>query len=67
VLILQAEIMLEATLSAYNTGRTGFIDLLDAERTLFGLRLDAVETAAAYWQTVAALERALGVTSLNDV
>lgn len=67
VLIPQAEIMLEATLSAYNTGRTGFIDLLDAERTLFGLRLDAVETASAYWQTVAALERALGVTSLNDV
>ncbi len=67
VLLPQAEITREATLSAYNTGRTSFLDLLDAERTLFTLRLDDLETYTRYLFTVAALERALGVTSLNDL
>jgi len=50
----------EATLSAYGTGRTSFLDLLDAERMLFNLRMEHVDTRARYLQTSAELERALG-------
>ncbi len=67
VLIPQAETSLEATLSAYTTGRTDFLDLLDAERTLFNLRLDQTETFAHYLGTTALLERALGVVSLDEI
>lgn len=66
-LLPQAETTLEATLSAYTTGRTDFLDLLDAERTLFNLRLEQVDTYARYLKTTAALERALGVSSLNEI
>ena len=66
-LIPQAETTLEATLSAYTTGRTDFLDLLDAERTLFNLRLDQTETYARALKTPAALERALGVLWLDEI
>jgi outer membrane protein TolC len=66
-LIPQAETTLEATLSAYTTGRTDFLDLLDAERTLFRLRMDRYALAARLWSTTAALERTLGVTTLSDL
>lgn len=59
-LLPQAETALEATLSAYSAGRTGFLDLLDAERTLYQLRLDRIDTLARYRITVVALERAVG-------
>lgn len=59
-LIPQARTTVEATLSAYSTGRTGFLDLLDAERMLFNLRLELVDTRTRYLKTTAALERALG-------
>lgn len=59
-LLPQAETALESTLSAYSAGRTGFLDLLDAERTLFQLRLDRIDTLTRYRQTVADLERAVG-------
>ena len=66
-LIPQAETTLESTLSAYNTGTATFLDLLDAERTLFTLRLDEAATTTRYLQTLAALERALGVASIEDL
>ena len=66
-LIPQAETSFESTLSAYNTGTASFLELLDAERTLFTLRLDEAATSARYLQTLAALERALGVASLEDL
>ncbi len=66
-LIPQAETTLEATLSAYNTGRADFLDLLDADRTLFALHLDEAETFTRYLQATAALERALGVPSLDKL
>lgn len=59
-LIPQARTTVEATLSAYSTGRTSFLDLLDAERMLFNLRMQQVDTRARYLKTTAALERALG-------
>ncbi len=59
-LIPQAEAAREASLSAYTTGRATFLDLLDAERTLFALQMEREDTAARLFQTMAALERALG-------
>ena len=66
-LLPQAKMSLEATLSAYTTDRTAFLDLLDAERTLFTLRLEWVDTYARYLKTAAALERALGTGSLDKL
>jgi outer membrane protein TolC len=63
-LLPQAEASLDATLSAYKAGRTDFLDLLDAERTLFQLRLDYEDTHARVLQTAARLEHALGRASL---
>ncbi len=66
-LIPQAETIREATLSAYTTGRSGFLDLLDAERMLFSLRFDAEATRVRLQQAAASLERALGVPALSDI
>jgi len=63
-LIPQAETALEATLNAYSTGRTDFLDLLDAERTLFQLQMEYEATYVRSLKTVAALERTLGMASL---
>ncbi|MCS3676268.1 outer membrane protein TolC [Salinibacter ruber] len=64
-LLPQAESSLEATLSAYKAGRTDFLDLLDAERTLFQLRLDYEDTHARALQTAAKLDHTLGQISLS--
>jgi cobalt-zinc-cadmium efflux system outer membrane protein len=63
-LVPQAETTLEATLSAYTTGRTDFLDLLDAERMLFDLKMDYEETYADYVKTRAGLDRVLGTDTL---
>lgn len=63
-LLPQAETSLEATLSAYTTGRTDFLDLLDAQRMLFDLKMDYEMTYADYVKTRAQLERTLGAPSL---
>ena len=59
-LIPQAEVTLDATLSAYTTGTAAFIDLLEAERALFGLRIELVSVRAELHRTVASLLNALG-------
>ncbi len=64
-LLPQAETSLEATLSAYKAGRTDFLDLLDAERTLFQLHMNRVDTRARALQTAAELEHTLGRLSLD--
>ena len=64
-LIPKAETSLEATLSAYQSGQTDFLDLLDAERTLFQLQLDHETLYAQTLKTTAALERALGRSPLT--
>ena len=66
-LIPQARITRESTLSAYTTGRIGFLDLLDAERMLFNLQSGYVDARARYLKTIAALERTLGVDDLAMV
>ena len=63
-LIPQAETALEATLSAYSAGRTDFLDLLDAERTLFQLQMEQEATYARYLTTSARLARTLGRATL---
>ncbi|GIV57902.1 MAG: RND transporter [Rhodothermaceae bacterium] len=67
VLLPQAQTTLEATLSAYTTGRTGFLDLLDAERMLFTLQTGYEDAYARYLQAAAALERTLGLPTLADL
>jgi len=63
-LIPQAETTLETTLSAYTTGRTDFLNLLDAERMLFMLRMGYEDTLVRYLKDTAALERTLGLETL---
>ena len=63
-LLPQARTTAEATLSAYSNGRTDFLDLLDAERSLFALLLAQEDARARYLTTAAALERALGLDDL---
>ena len=64
-LLPQARSTVEATLSAYSTGRTGFLDVLDAERMLFNLRMDQIDTRTRYLQTSAELERELGAHAVR--
>ncbi len=66
-LIPQAETTLQATLSAYTTGRTDFLNLLDAERMLFTLRMSTEESRSRYLMASARLERTLGLPDLADV
>lgn len=63
-LIPKAETALDATLSAYQTGSTGFLDLLDAQRTLFQLRLQRIGIHTRLLQTTAELKRVAGQSSL---
>ena len=64
-LLPQAQTTLEASLSAYTTGETDFLNLLDAERMLFNLRMGYEDSLARYLKMTAALDRALG-TALPD-
>ena len=63
-LLPKAETALEATLSGYQTGKNDFLDLLDAQRTLFQLRLDRVAVHTRLLETTAELERAAGRADL---
>jgi outer membrane protein, heavy metal efflux system len=65
-LIPQAETTLEATLSAYTTGRTDFLNLLDSERVLFMVHTGFEDIYARRLKTLAMLEKELGVKSLSD-
>lgn len=66
-LIPQAETTLEATLSAYTTGRTDFLNLLDAERVLFMIHTGYEDVFARYLKTIAMLERELGIHSISEL
>jgi outer membrane protein TolC len=66
-LLPQAASTMEATLSAYSTGSTDFIDLLDAERTIYAMRTGRVEAVHRYLKTAARLERELGIRSLEEL
>jgi outer membrane protein TolC len=66
-LVPQAETTLASAMSAYTTGRTDFLNLLDAERMLFNLSTGYEDTLARYLKTTAQLERALGLGSLGEI
>lgn len=60
VLIPQAEESLGSAEAAYITNRLEFLDLLDAERTLFQARLTSRRLLADFWITLAEMEEQLG-------
>ena len=66
-LIPQAETTLGATLSAYTTGRTDFLNLLDSERVLYTIETGYEDTFARYLKSIAMLERVLGIGSMADL
>ncbi|MEX2400514.1 MAG: TolC family protein [Rhodothermales bacterium] len=67
LLIPQATSTVNAILSAYTTGRTDFLNLLDAERMLFTLRLNREDAQARLLKASADLERELAVDNLSDL
>ncbi len=66
-LIPQAEATIEATVSAYSTGRTDFLTLLDSERMLFTLNTGYEDARTRYALTAVQLERVLGITNLDQL
>jgi len=60
VLLLQAEEALSSAEAAYTAGTLGALDLLDAERTLFQVRLGAARARADHLVARARLEGAVG-------
>jgi cobalt-zinc-cadmium efflux system outer membrane protein len=61
VLIPQAEQSLNSSEAAYTTGKLGFLDLLDSERTLLNVRMAFYRLKADYMKALSDLERTLGV------
>ena len=60
VLIPQAHESLASAEAAYTTNRLDFLDLLDAERILFQVRLTYKRLLADYWIALADIEQATG-------
>jgi cobalt-zinc-cadmium efflux system outer membrane protein len=50
----------QATQEGYRQGKFGFLDVLDAQRTLFETRGQFLEALTAYHQAVADIERLIG-------
>ena len=67
VLLPQANTARQAVLSAFATGNAEFPELLDAEERLYTLGLGFEDAVARYLNASAALERAVGVTSLAEL
>lgn len=61
-LIPQATSSLNSSRSAYSTGRVGFQELLDAERTLYATRIEYYENFSRLVEAVTGLEREAGVS-----
>lgn len=59
-LLPQAESALAVAESSYQAGRGGFLDLLDAQRSLLNFKLEYYQYLADYEQRVAELERVIG-------
>ncbi len=60
-LVPQAEESLNAAQASYETGRTGFLDIIDSERILLNYKDAYFKAMADYEKTIADLERAAGV------
>lgn len=59
-LLPQAESALSVAESSYQAGKAGFLDLLDAQRSLLNFKLEYYGYLADYEQRVAELERVIG-------
>jgi outer membrane protein TolC len=59
-LIPQASTTLSSSRSAYQAGRTSFVDLLDSERSLYSVRINYYRTLADYAGNLAQLEAMVG-------
>jgi outer membrane protein TolC len=59
-LLPQAESALTVAEAGYRAGRTGFLDLLDAQRSLLNFKLEYYQYLADYEQRAAELERVIG-------
>lgn len=59
-LLPQAESALEVAEASYRAGRGGFLDLLDAQRSLLSFRLEYYQYMAEYERRAAELERTIG-------
>jgi len=57
----QAEQMLQSTLAAYQTGRTGFLMLIDACRVVLNAKLEYHMAVMNYMVSTAQLEQAIGL------
>jgi cobalt-zinc-cadmium efflux system outer membrane protein len=55
-----AERAFEATGEGYRQGKFGYLDVLDSQRTLFGVRAQYIDALEAYHQAVAEMERIVG-------
>lgn len=64
VIIPQARQSLEASVSAYQTGRTDFLQLIDAYRTLADLMTEQLKTRTEFERSAAELERIAGIVTL---
>ena len=59
-LLPQAESALTVAESGYQAGRSSFLDLLDAQRSLLSFKLEYYRYLADYEQRAAELERVIG-------
>jgi cobalt-zinc-cadmium efflux system outer membrane protein len=55
-----AEAAYAGAMQAYRTGRFRYVEVLDAQRTLFELRADEIDALASYHSSAADLERLTG-------
>jgi len=60
ILVTQARQSLDSAETAYSTGNLGVLDLLDAERTLLGVRIAAARARTDWAVAMAKLEGAVG-------
>lgn len=60
LILPQARLALDATVMAYQTGKSDFLMLIDAYRTLVDLQMESLMTRMQFEQSVADLERAVG-------
>jgi len=59
-LLSQAELSFRSALTAYQTGRVEFVNLLEAQRALREVRMGYYKTTVNFLQNLAELERAVG-------
>jgi len=63
----QAEVSLKASEAAYQAGKTDFLDLVDANRTLLETKREYYEYAAAYASWLGQLESLTGVEQSDTI